>query len=278
MKALTAICVGCAILAPAYAHAQGTFIYDQQSATNEGQPNYGDGAGIQGLLPSTGQSLTAGLTGIDFIRLIFDDANPDDGAGATIYLNLRSDSITGPTLGSTAPVSMINGFRGTRNFFFQSTISLTPQTTYYFDLVFVSGGPWNTIIEPHTYPGGEASFRGSHTPGGDYWFREGIVCHPRTLYNRTWVSRSDSCCRSWPFDAGSSQVRMRLRYPICIACFLVAQLCALAQGAFTYDQQSSTNEGWFAYGYGRTIQNLLPHTGQSFVPTSICGLAQLPAR
>jgi hypothetical protein len=160
------------------ARGQGTFIFDQQSSTHEGQPNYGEGAGIQGLLPSTGQSFTPGLPGIDFIRLIFDDGNINDAAGATIYLNLRSDSITGPILASTAPVTMMNGFRGTRNFFFPSTISLTPQTTYYFDLVFVSGGAWNTIIEPHTYFGGEAFVQGQPYPGGDYWFREGLYVIP----------------------------------------------------------------------------------------------------
>jgi len=162
------------------AFGQGTFVfvYDQQSSTDEGAPNFGAGAGIQGLLPSTGQSFTPGLPSIDFIRLIFDDGNINDALGATIYLNLRSDSITGPILASTAPVSMMNGFRGTRNFFFPSTIPLTPQTTYYFDLVFVSGGSWNTIIEPHTYFGGEAFVQGQPYPGGDYWFREGLYVIP----------------------------------------------------------------------------------------------------
>jgi MYXO-CTERM domain-containing protein len=170
------ILIAFALLAAANCFGQGTiFLYDQQSSTNEGSPPYGAGSTIQNLLPSTGQSFTPGLSGIDFIRLMFDDGNIYDGQGATIFLNLRSDSITGTILGTTAPMTMPNGFTGTENFFFPNTISMTPGITYYFELVLVSGGTWNVMDEPHTYPGGTAFVHGQPDGATDYWFREGIL-------------------------------------------------------------------------------------------------------
>jgi hypothetical protein len=178
MKALTAIYIACATLAPPNARAQGTFMYDQQSSTDEGWFAYGYGPTIQNLLPYTGQSFVPTLPGINFIKLNFDDQNPNDGLGATLHLNLRSDSISGPILGTTASVTMTNGFTGVIAFFFPNTLSVTPGTTYYFDLGLESGGPWNTIFEPHTYSGGEAFVQGQPYPGGDYWFREGLYVVP----------------------------------------------------------------------------------------------------
>ncbi|HWW03043.1 MAG TPA: PEP-CTERM sorting domain-containing protein [Candidatus Acidoferrum sp.] len=162
-------------LATICSYGQGTFIYDQQDSTSEGSPPYGSGPSIQSLLPSTGQSFTPSLSGIDFIRLIFDDGDPTDGLGASISLNLRSTSIAGPILGTTATVNMPNGFSGTANFFFQNTIPLSSGTTYYFDLNFQTGGPWNVDAGSYTYAGGTAYRNGQVSPGGNYWFREGLV-------------------------------------------------------------------------------------------------------
>ena len=166
------------LLAACCTQGQGTFIYDQQSSTYEVPPAYGSGPAIQGALPSTGQSFTPSLSGVDFIRLTFNDGDLSDGLGATIYLNLRSTSITGPVLGTTAPVSMPNGFSGVVNFFFPNTVSLAPATVYYFDLGLQSGGTWNVDVEGFHYPGGEAFKQGSPYPGSDYWFREGLYVVP----------------------------------------------------------------------------------------------------
>jgi hypothetical protein len=86
---------------------QGTFIYDQQSATNR-SGNYG--TGIQELQPM-GQSFTPALSSAGFVQLQFVDYLPQDGIGATVYVNLWSDAIgTGTLLGSTTPVYMPDGF------------------------------------------------------------------------------------------------------------------------------------------------------------------------
>lgn len=163
------------LTATACGHAQGTFIFDQQDSTNETGSPYGTGSTIQSVLPHTGQSFIPTLPGIDFIRLKFTDANPGDNLGATIFLNLRSTSITGPILGTTADVTMPNGFSGTTNFLFPTTIPLMPGTTYYFDLNLVSGGPWDIDIYSYYYPNGESFVGGQPHPGGNYWFREGII-------------------------------------------------------------------------------------------------------
>lgn len=154
---------------------QGTFVYDQQDSTSEGTPPYGSGPTLQSLLPSTGQSFTPTLNGIGFVRLTFNDGNIGDSLGATVYLNLRSTSITGPILGTSDNVSMANGFSGQANFFFPSTIALVPGTKYFFDLNLQSGGTWNVDFSSYSYSGGNSYVGGNLYPGGNYWFREGIV-------------------------------------------------------------------------------------------------------
>ncbi len=163
------------LLAALCAPGQGTFLYDQQSSSNEGNYGYGTGPTYQSLVPSTGQSFTPNFSAIDFIRLDLSDGNITDGLGSTWFLNLRSDSITGPILGTTAPVGLPDTFIGTANFFFPSTVPLTPGTTYYFDVNSTDGGGWHMIFGQFSYPGGIAWARGQPNAQGDYWFREGII-------------------------------------------------------------------------------------------------------
>ena len=157
-------------------HGQGTsFLYDQQSSTNEGYYGYGSGPAYQSLVPNTGQSFIPSLSAIDFIRLNLSDGSPGDGLGSTWFLNLRSTTITGPILGTTAPVDLPDTFIGPANFFFPSTIPLTPGTTYYFDVNSADGGAWHVIAGVFNYPGGMIWAQGQPNPQGDYWFREGLV-------------------------------------------------------------------------------------------------------
>src|SRR2546426_12653595 len=83
------------------AQGQGTFIYDQESSTDERVPPFGSGTVIQQFF-SYGQSFTPTLGSVDFIRLKLYDGNLSDGLGATFYVNLRSNSIGGSVLGVTA--------------------------------------------------------------------------------------------------------------------------------------------------------------------------------
>lgn len=157
-----------------HAYAQGSFVYDQQSSTDESALSYGSGSVIQQMTPPWGQSFTPTLTSIGFIRLKLDDGIPHT-PGATMIINLRAGSIGGLILGSTEPISMPSGFTGVESFFFSTPISLTPGTVYYFEPVVVSGGLWNISISEYNYPGGSAWSEGQPGSGADLWFREGII-------------------------------------------------------------------------------------------------------
>ena len=154
--------------------AQRAFIIDQQSSTDE-TPFPGLGGPIQSAIPPWGQSFTPGLPSIGFIRLLLDDGNVPDGLGATVYVNLRSGSISGPIIGTTAPVTMQNNFAGTATFPFQSAVPLVPGTTYYFEPVQQSGGTWNIVGGEYPYAGGSEWSGGFPLAGVNLWFREGII-------------------------------------------------------------------------------------------------------
>jgi hypothetical protein len=156
--------------------AQGTFIYDQQSA---GENAPGEAVvGIQANQP-LGQSFTPSLSAINFIRLQLTDG-AINGLGATVFVNLCSTSISGLILGATAPVSMPDGFSGYTNFFFEMPVSLTPGVQYFFQPMVQSGDQWGVAgYNPvFNYPGGTLIYRGSPSPASDLWFREGIYNVP----------------------------------------------------------------------------------------------------
>jgi hypothetical protein len=158
--------------ATSLAPGQGTLLYDQQA----GGPSVGEG---DYLLIQTngpiGQSFVPSLSSVGFVALAFHDPNPGNNLGATVYVNLRQDSITGPILGSTQPLSMPDGFAyNATNFFFSTPIAITPGTTYYLEPVVQSGDLWDTIYYHYGYPNGSAFIQGNPNPW-DLWFREGIV-------------------------------------------------------------------------------------------------------
>ena len=164
------------LLAAFCGYGQGiSILYDQQSSTNSGYYGYGGGPTYQRLLPTTGQSFTPNLSSIDFIRLSIADGNPGDGLGSTWFLDLHSDTIHGPILGTTALVDLQDTFAGAADFYFPSTIPLTPGTSYWFDLNSPDGGTWHVFASVFGYSGGIAWAGDVARPGGDYWFREGLV-------------------------------------------------------------------------------------------------------
>jgi len=156
--------------------AQGSFVYDQQSSTNPASA--GGGPIIQQIAPPYGQSFTPTLSSVAFLQLGLFDSNPGNGFGATVHVNLRTGSIGGPTLASTDPVFMPDGFGdvapGVTNFFFSGNVTLTPGTTYYFQPVVESGDLWGISAGPYNYPGGSVFVGGQPASASDYWFREGI--------------------------------------------------------------------------------------------------------
>jgi hypothetical protein len=155
---------------------QGTFIYDQQSADESA--GGGGFVTIQSNQP-LGQSFTPTNSSVGFIRLWLSDSVLN-GLGATVYVNLRTSSITGPIFGSTDPVLMPDGFgvssRGFTSFFFSTPVPVTPGVTYYFQPVVQSGdNSWALIGYHYNYSGGTAFVNGTADSVNDLWFREGIV-------------------------------------------------------------------------------------------------------
>jgi hypothetical protein len=158
------------------ARSQGTFVYDQQSADET------SGGGSLAIIQSNepvGQSFTPGLSSVGFVRLYMADANPSNALGATVYVNLLANSITGPVIGSTVPVFMPNNFgwgtNGYVNFYFSTPVAVTPGVTYYFNPVVQSGDSWYVIGYNYAYSGGIGFLNGAAVPNYDLWFREGVV-------------------------------------------------------------------------------------------------------
>ena len=161
---------------PLVAIAQGTFVFDQQSSD---ESNGGlTGVTIQSAQP-VGQSFTPSLDGVRFVRLHLLDVNRGNGLGATVYVNIRSDSITGTILASTEPLNLPDGWgsptTGYVDFLFPTTVAVQPGTTYFFQPVVQSGDSWGMLGDAFNYPGGTSFVLGNPNPAIDYWFREGVV-------------------------------------------------------------------------------------------------------
>ncbi len=155
-----------------FACGQG-FIYDQQS-TNliEGT------APFRQIYQPVGQSFTPTLASVKFIVLQLFDSDAFNNAGATVYVNLRSNSITGPVLGSTAPVFMPGSFFGITNFLFSTAIAVTPGLTYYFQPIIQSGDNFSIYVTDASYSGGSAIAGGVPITDRNLWFREGVFSVP----------------------------------------------------------------------------------------------------
>ncbi len=158
---------------------QGTLVYDQQSS-DEGRPGETI-VGITSFQQPVGQSFTPSLTAVGFIRLQLLDVIPRNGTGATILINLRTNSISGPIMASTIPV-LVPDDPGNNNvnfttFFFSTPATLTPGTLYYFQPVIQSGDNFAVGRFVPNYPGGTEYINGQQGIN-DLWFREGLYVVP----------------------------------------------------------------------------------------------------
>jgi hypothetical protein len=155
-------------------HCQGTFVYDQQSSTNEVYTGFFPY--IQSNEP-IGQSFVPALASVGFIRLFISDSSFPVGSPSTVSVNLLADSITGTVLGATSPLDLPGGYFGYTNFFFPTPVSITPGTTYYFQLVANSADDWGTLFVPVLGFNGTGYLNGAPYGSGisQLWFREGIV-------------------------------------------------------------------------------------------------------
>src|ERR1051325_10003086 len=168
--------------------AQGTMVYDQQSS-DESNPGASFNT-IQNVQP-TGQSFTPSLNGIGFVRFNLFDRGPNNGIGATLFVNLRSDSITGPIIDSTAPVTLVDstGSFTFIDFFFSNNVPIQPGTKYFLQPVVQSGDLWGIVGANFNYAGGELYANGTAF-SSDYWFREGVIVPEPSLTALVFVTAS----------------------------------------------------------------------------------------
>ena len=173
-------------------HAQGSLIYDQESATGPTAPDGIDFLNIQDYESLT-QSFVPALSAIGFVQLEFTDLPNNGNNGATVYVNLYEGSPNpqqATLIGTSDSVYMPNGFgettAGVSTFDFSTVISLVAQDTYYIEPVVASGdNPWDVMVLGNTglltdaYPAGQVYIDGSPVTGNlDFWFREGVVAVP----------------------------------------------------------------------------------------------------
>ena len=156
--------------------SQGTLVFDQESSNDE---NYLGGAAPVQFYGTIGQSFTPSLSTVGFFRVKLYDIAPNNTIGATLVINLRSNAINGPVMGTTFPVVLADGFRNSANFFLPTAVSVVPGTKYFFQLVVQSGDNWGAYLRSDSlgdvnYAGG--SFYGGlcEFPANDMWFREGV--------------------------------------------------------------------------------------------------------
>jgi hypothetical protein len=155
------------VLATAPAFGQAVLLADQFSSMNESVfPD--SGSIIQNGARPFGQSFTPSLSRVDFIRLNMNDADPGNGIGATLNLVLHSDSMSGPVLGSTPPVVLSDGSSAITSFFFPATVAVTPNTTYYLEvLVQPLSDSWGIISSGYGYLGGSVFVGGGAQVASD---------------------------------------------------------------------------------------------------------------
>lgn len=156
-------------------HGQGTFVYDQQSSD---ESYFAEGGGnIQENQP-IGQSFTPSLSTVGFVRLQIYNGFLGDYTSADVVVHLRSNSITGPLLGTSAMFSIPGGslFANTVDFVFSIPVTVTPGTAYFFQPEVLNNS--NVGLNQSTfynYAGGILFAGGVSYPNNDIWFREGII-------------------------------------------------------------------------------------------------------
>ncbi len=161
------------LLSAPFALAQGTFVIDQQST------NIIEGSEFLQSHAPLGQSFTPTLSSVDFVMLDLYDGDVFNNVGGTVYVNLRSNSITGTILGSSAAVFMSHDFSGVTNFSFSIPVAVTSGVTYYLEFVAEPGSEgFGSAVTDGSYPGGSAIANGVLIPGRDLWFQEGVIAVP----------------------------------------------------------------------------------------------------
>lgn len=154
----------------ATANGQGTFIFDQQTSDEN---HLHEGVVPIGASPRLFpiQSFTPSLDSVGFVMLYSQGL-----AAVGMTVNLRANAPDGPVLGTTAPITTPGTYYGVVNLRFDTPVSVTPGTVYFFEAALEAGGGQLNGSLSYLYPGGMLYFSdGTVNPDYDMWFREGVV-------------------------------------------------------------------------------------------------------
>jgi len=161
-----------------------TYVLYDQVAPFPGHPELVLGAdGLCSVKPDSSapkctQSFTPAMPIISFIDLIIVDDWAGDGQDSTVYVVLRSESIDGPIIASTDPVTIPNGYQNFNNewtrFMFPSRVRIQPFQTYYFQpAVQPSSLGISVKAALSQYTAGVLYYGTTPRLGVDIYFREG---------------------------------------------------------------------------------------------------------
>jgi hypothetical protein len=154
--------VASAAISPAKADS---VVYDQ---TNFGLPL---GTLSQSLLVFSplGQSFTPTLTSLNVVDLLTSEGS------ATVEIDIRSGSILGPIVGTSAPTAIPFSLTSSVSAFnFSELVTLIPGDLYVIEPVSLSGDVLIASSDTNNYPGGTQILGGVAQPDNDLWFQEGI--------------------------------------------------------------------------------------------------------
>ncbi len=169
--------LGCAALiattAFSSAEAQGLLVDQRNDDTISNSLRFLSPAqGGPGSLPF-GQEFTPSFAGVQWFEFLVNSVAPPASAG-TFQVNIRLNSVTGPIVGASEPVSVSFGVsQGTARADFGSLVPLVGGQQYVAELVPLSGLGLYFFDSPN-YSGGRLIMSGAPT-ATDLWFREGII-------------------------------------------------------------------------------------------------------
>ncbi|MFM2294166.1 MAG: hypothetical protein RLZZ350_579, partial [Verrucomicrobiota bacterium] len=147
------------------------FLYDQAStvATNESSGLF-DSSLLFSRSPF--QSFTPTLSTVGFVRFVI----AGDVQSGPLYVNIRSNGINGPIIGTSQPITFSVNSLGASNFLFASPVSVVPGSVYFFQLIqTLPTGLSGVSYGQYGYAGGSAYESQGIIPNYDLAFQEGII-------------------------------------------------------------------------------------------------------
>ncbi len=160
-----AVCIALLALS-AVAFAQ-DYVVDQSCVGDRSTCN-----DLLGFAPM-GQEFIPEFDRVDVIELLVDEFDSQANI-PTLGVHVRSDSITGPILGTTEPVVPPSGHDGPLRFEFAESVPLVPGHVYVMELVPLQWGNGWYLCRTHAdYSQGISFIWGNPSPNMDLWFREG---------------------------------------------------------------------------------------------------------